>query len=421
MIEKIILENNLQVVLEHIPSVRSVCFGIWVKNGSRNETKEVSGISHFIEHMLFKGTEKMTAKDIADRMDAVGGQLNAFTAKEYTCYYTRVLDTHFDVALDVLTDMFLNSVFDDSEIVKERNVIMEEINMYEDNAEDLAHDLINKCVWKNDSLGMPILGTKESISQFDHKMFENFIHRHYFPENTVLAISGNFERDAVLEKLQEIFSGYHCKNPLKTKKFDTTYHQGIITKEKDIEQVHLLTAFPGVGLGSDDAYTMSVLNTIFGGGMSSRLFQAVREEAGLAYSIYSFNSSYMGNGIFTIYSGLNKNQAPELISTVIKEIKKLYTDKITEDRLDRTKEQLKSNYVLSLESTTSRMNAIGRSQLMLGRIQTPEEILEKIDNVTLDTVYELAKRTFDFDKMSICAVGNVSGLDFTEMLENGKK
>jgi len=420
MIENIKLENNLQIVFEKIPSVRSVCFGIWVKNGSRNESAKVNGISHFIEHMLFKGTEKLSARDIADKMDAVGGQLNAFTSKEYTCYYARVLDTHFDVAIDVLTDMFLNSKFDNDEINKERNVIMEEINMYEDTPEDLAHDLIHQCVWRDDSLGFPVLGTKESISTFNHDIFVNYFNRNYYPENTVLAVAGNFDRDKILEKLSDIFKDYGRKNPYQKKKFKTAYTQGIITKVKDIEQVHMIAAFPGVGMGSDDSYKMAVLNTIFGGGMSSRLFQAVREESGLAYSVYSFNSSFADGGLLSIYAGLNKNQAPELIDKIINEIKKLNTNKITEEDLAKTKEQLKSNYVLSLESTTSRMNAIGRGQLMLNKVLTPEEVIEKIDKVSIADLYELTEKTFDFDQMSICAVGNVDGLDFQEMIQNAK-
>lgn len=420
MIENIKLENNLQIVFEKIPSVRSVCFGIWVKNGSRNESAKVNGISHFIEHMLFKGTEKLSARDIADKMDAVGGQLNAFTSKEYTCYYARVLDTHFDVAIDVLTDMFLNSKFDNDEINKERNVIMEEINMYEDTPEDLAHDLIHQCVWRDDSLGFPVLGTKESISTFNHDIFVNYFNRNYYPENTVLAVAGNFDRDKILEKLSDIFKDYGRKNPYQKKKFKTAYTQGIITKVKDIEQVHMIAAFPGVGMGSEDSYKMAVLNTIFGGGMSSRLFQAVREESGLAYSVYSFNSSFADGGLLSIYAGLNKNQAPELIDKIINEIKKLNTNKITEEDLAKTKEQLKSNYVLSLESTTSRMNAIGRGQLMLNKVLTPEEVIEKIDKVSIVDLYELTEKTFDFDQMSICAVGNVDGLDFQEMIQNAK-
>lgn len=420
MIENIKLENNLQIVFEKIPSVRSVCFGIWVRNGSRNESAQVNGISHFIEHMLFKGTEKLSARDIADKMDAVGGQLNAFTSKEYTCYYARVLDTHFDVAIDVLTDMFLNSKFDNDEISKERNVIMEEINMYEDTPEDLAYDLIHQCVWRDDSLGFPVLGTKESISTFNHEVFVNYFNRNYYPENTVLAVAGNFDRDEVLEKLSDIFKDYGRKNPYQKKKFKTTYTQGIITKSKEIEQVHMVTAFPGIGMGSDDSYKMAVLNTIFGGGMSSRLFQSIREESGLAYSVYSFNSSFADGGLLSIYAGLNKNQTPELIDKIVKEIKNLNTNKITEEDLAKTKEQLKSNYVLSLESTTSRMNAIGRGQLMLDKVLTPEEIIEKIDQVSIADVYELIEKTFDFDQMSICAVGNVDGLDFQEMIQHAK-
>lgn len=410
------LSNNMEVVMERIPHVRTVTLGIWVRNGSRNENEETNGISHFIEHMLFKGTEKLSAKDIADKMDEVGGQLNAFTSKEFTCYYSRVLDTHLDVAIDTLSDMFLNSKFDSKEIDKERNVIIEEINMYEDSPDDLAMDLIQMSSWDKDSLGMPIIGTKENILRFKQEDFLNFINEKYFPANTVIAVCGNFDEDEIIEKLENAFGNYTNNGDYKRPEFNTEYKQGIITREKDIEQVHMIMAFPGIGMEDEDNYTMNVLNTILGGGMSSRLFQSVREEKGLVYNIFSYNASFYNIGLYTIYAALNKNQVEELYKTVKEEIHNLSTDKITEEKLESTKEQLKSRYLMSHESTGNRMNAIGRSQIMLGRVLSPDETIKKIDEVTLDGIYKLIDKTFDFDKMSVCGVGNIKNIDFGKLI-----
>lgn len=416
MFNKTVLPNGLTIASETIPFVRSVSFGIWVKNGSRHENTGNNGISHFIEHMLFKGTENRTAKDIADSMDQVGGQLNAFTSKEYTCYYTRTLDSHFDIALDVLSDMFFHSKFDESDIQKERNVILEEISMYEDTPEDLVHDLLQLNIWKNDPLGFSILGTADSISSLDRKAFVDYFQAHYRPDQTVIAIAGNFEEEVAIKKIEACFGHFKRQTDDEEKAYDTAYHPCVLTKEKDIEQVHLCMSFPSISIGSTLAYPLAALNTFFGGGMSSRLFQTIREEHGYAYSVYSYNTSYTDTGLFTIYAGLNPTQSEPVIRLVIDEINRLFFKRITLDQLEKTKEQLKSNYVLSLESSTNRMNSIGRSQLMLNRFYTPDELIEKIEEVTLDHVYQLTEQIFDMNKLSLCAVGCVADIDYEEIL-----
>lgn len=418
MVQTMKLPNGLHIVTERIPFVRSVAFGIWVRNGSRNENVDTMGMSHFIEHLFFKGTHRRSAADIAEEMDAIGGQLNAYTTKEFTCYYTLSLDTHFYTALDVLADMFFNSKFDDADIKKELNVIIEEINMYEDTPEELVHDLLQASIWRKDPLGYPILGEEATISTFDNGMFRTFYNERYRPENTVVAVAGNFDADEVVKKIESYFGGFRRVGDYARESYETVYTPAVVAREKDIEQVHLSFGFPGVAIGSAQSYTATVLNTIFGSGMSSRLFQTIREEHGLAYAVYSYNASFTDTGLFTVYAGLGPSQTERVVSLVLGEIKRLRTDRITNEQVAKTKEQLKSNYFLSLESSTSRMNSMGKSQLMLNRILRPEDVVEKIDAVTLDGVYELVESIFDMDKMSLAAVGPVADMDFTEMLRS---
>jgi len=402
--EIITFDNGLRVVMEDIPFVRSVSFGIWVKNGSRDEDASTNGISHFIEHMLFKGTAKRSAKEIADAMDEIGGQVNAYTSKEYTCYYTRTLDSHFDVALDVLSDMFFNARFDPEDIRKEHNVILEEINMYEDTPEDIVHDLLQYAVYKNGSLGLSILGTADSIGTFKRDNFKNYMNTHYVPERTVIAIAGNLSACDALRRVREAFGKFEGQ-ATDAQDLNQVYKPAFAKKEKDIEQVHLCVGFPGIAIGTDASYTMAAINTMLGGGMSSRLFQKIREEHGLAYSVYSYHTGFVDTGLFAIYAALNPAQTDDVMALILGEVKKLFSEKIEKSQLDRTKEQLKSNYILSLESVASRMNSIGRNLLMLNRIVTADELIQKIDAIDLDAFYELCEKVFKMDQMSLAVVG----------------
>lgn len=420
MVNTITLSNGVKIVLEKMPYVSSISFGIWVKNGSRNESEDTSGMSHFIEHMLFKGTDKRSAKDIAYEIDSIGGQINAYTTKEYTCYYTKTLNTHFDLALDVLSDMFFNSKFDDEEIKKEKNVILEEISMYEDTPEEVAHDLLQYNIWKDYALGLPILGSEKNINSFNSDNFKDYYNTNYHPQNTIIAISGNFDEDEIIKKIENCFGGFYRDKEYVGDSTVTKYNSSIVTKEKDIEQLHIIAGFPGLPLGSDGTYTMAALNTIFGGGMSSRIFQKIREEHGLAYSVYSYHSSYKDVGLFSIYAGLNKSNAEDVLNYMVSEVKRLYTDKITKDQLNRTKEQIKSNYLLSLESSSSRMSSIGRSQLLLNRVLSQSDIINKIDSITIEKVYDVAEQVLNLDNMSLSVVGNTNGINFKEILDNAR-
>ncbi len=399
------LPNGVQIVFEKLPYLRSVAFGIWVKNGSKYETKEQNGISHFIEHLLFKGTEKLSAKDIATNLDKIGGQINAFTSKEYTCYYTKTLDTHIYKAIDVLADMYFNSKFDSEEIQKESNVILEEINMYEDSPEDLCFDILNEKVFENSSLGYPIIGTKETVKSFKRNDFIDFFKKKYTPQNTIVSVTGNFDE----QQMQSIIEKYFCnfkniedenknyKNPI--------YVPNLVYKKKDIEQIHLAMAFDGVKAGIDENYDLAILNTMLGGGMSSVLFQKVREEKGLAYSVYSQNTSYKEAGIYTIYAGLNLSNLDNTIKLILEEINNL---KLDEQLIEMTKEQVKSNYVLSLEGSFTRMNSMGRSLTLLDRILTPDQVIKKIDSVNLESVKNISNKVLNNENLSISVVGNIT-------------
>lgn len=406
MIEKNNLSNGMRIVTEEMPHVRSISFGVWVKTGSRNEENKLNGISHFIEHMIFKGSENRTAKQVADEMDAIGGQINAYTTKEYTCYYIRVLDNHLETGLDILSDILINPKFEEDEIQKECNVITEEILMYEDSPEDFVYENLEKGIFTNNPLGNPISGDAATIKTFTRKTFMDYYKHYYHPQNIVISAAGGFKTKELLETVDKYFGQLMRNFDYPVPSLTCSYSKTVVKKEKDIEQVHLCLGFPGIPLGDDDAHVMAVFNTIFGGGMSSRLFQNIREQHGLTYSIYSHNISYLGCGVYAIYAALNPGLVPSAMDMIEAEIKRLNTEPIENEQVAKTKEQLKSNYIMGLESTISRMSALGRSSLMLERILTPEEVFEKVDRVTTKDIHRITADIFAPDKMSIAMVGN---------------
>jgi predicted Zn-dependent peptidase len=407
MFKKTTLDNGLRIVSEKIPYVRSVSIGVWIGTGSRNENKINNGISHFIEHMLFKGTEKRSAKEIAESIDNIGGQLNAFTGKECTCYYTKTLDTHIEIAVEVLSDMLFNSVFAKKDIDIERKVILEEIGMYEDSPEELVHDILSETVWNGNSLGYPILGTQESLGNMDQETIGEYLKQNYTPYNSVISVAGNFDDDKLVDIIKKYFGKWDLKKSEGRDFEKAEFISDSKIKEKETEQVHICMGFNGIEHGNDKLYTLLAVNNIFGGGMSSRLFQKIREEKGLVYSIYSYPSSYRNAGLFTIYAGMKPEHMPKVSGMIIDEINKLLKNGISKDDLEKSKEQLKGNFILGLESTSSRMNSIGKSELMLERIFSPEEVLEKIDEITMKSVDEIISKIFRLDKMSFTAVGNI--------------
>lgn len=420
MVQLCTLKNGVQLVLEDIPYVKSIALGIWVKNGSRNESKIQNGISHFIEHMMFKGTDHRTAKEIAEEMDAVGGQINAFTTKEYTCYHTRVLDKHFDKAWDILCDLFFHSSFADEEIEKEKSVILEEIGMYQDSPEDIAFEQLQKAVWSNSPLGMPILGTEETISHFTGAELRQYYSQNYIPAKTVISVAGNFDRIEMQNKLQSQFESWEGDGSSPNAGIKTEYKPAIALKEKDTEQVHLCLACPGISSNSENRFCFAVFNTIFGGGLSSRLFQKIREEKGLVYSIYSFTQAYQETGLYSMAASMNATQVEEVLYSILNEIKNLSVNKITEKEIQLTKQQLISNLIISDEGTGSRMSSNGGSLLIRGKIQDVNEMIEKIEAVSQEDVEKVIHSVLRFPQFSLSAVGRIKGLKLEKIVEEAR-
>ncbi len=421
MIETITLENGLKIVMEEISYVRSIAFGIWIKTGTRFEKPEENGVSHFIEHLMFKGTASRSAKDIAEEMDSVGGQINAYTTKEYTCYYTRTLDRHFDKALDVLSDMILNSRFDNGDIEREKEVILEEIEMYLDAPEELVHDALEEAVWRETSLGMPICGTAETLDKMDRNVIKAYYDRTYRPKNTVLSVAGNFKRDEMLKKLEAVFGSWSNDGYERMEYAKATYVPSLVAINKDVEQIHMCFTFKAPKRDSGRKYSMAVMNTLFGGGMSSRLFQRIREDAGLVYTIYSYTSLYSDTGVMTVYACTSPQKAENVISSVFKEIRRLKNEKIEDRLIEVTKEQIISNYIIGSESTANRLNSNGGGMALNDKIVPMEEILEKMEAVDYQSVKETADEIFTAENFSFSAVGNIGNIDFEGMIENGKK
>ncbi|AMA72715.1 MULTISPECIES: M16 family metallopeptidase [Aneurinibacillus] len=393
MIEKYTLENGVRVIIEKIPTVRSVALGVWIGTGSKFESIEWNGISHFIEHMLFKGTATRSAKQIAEAFDQIGGHVNAFTSKEYTCYYARVLDEHAAVALDILADMYFNSVFDEQELQKEKNVVIEEIRMYDDTPDDLVHDIVAKACYETHPLGYSILGTEEVLNRLTRNDIHRYIEARYTPEQTVIAVAGNVS-DKLLSEISRYFSGYKRVTKELTPDVKPDFTAGAICKQKDTEQAHLCLSFPGYEVGHKDIYSLILMNNVLGGSMSSRLFQEVREERGLAYSVYSYHSAFKNAGTFTLYTGTATKQLEEVYNVMIHTVAELRDKGITAEELKKGKEQLKGSLMLSLESTNSRMSRLGKNELLLKRHIELDEMIQRVENVTLENVKKVAEDIF---------------------------
>ncbi|KMK77263.1 M16 family metallopeptidase [Alkalihalobacillus pseudalcaliphilus] len=389
MIQKIELENGVRILAEEIPYVRSVSMGIWVGTGSRNELKEENGISHFLEHMFFKGTETRTAAEIAESFDRIGGQVNAFTSKEYTCYYAKVLDEHTQIAIDILSDMFFHSKFDKTELQKERNVVLEEIKMVDDTPDDIVHDLLSEVSYGNHALAYPILGTVQTLETFTNEHLRDYMDRYYTGDYVVISIAGNITKE-MIEQIKEVFSKVKPTTHTPTITAPTFMPEKIVRK-KDTEQAHICLGYPGLEIGHKDIYGLVLLNNLLGGSMSSRLFQEIREQRGLCYSVFSYHSSYQDSGMLTIYAGTGHKQLDELVTAVKETTEQLSASGMTAKELENGKEQLKGNLMLSLESTNSRMSRNGKNELLLKKHRSLDEIIEEINDVNLEDVNQLAK------------------------------
>ncbi|GAB6180708.1 pitrilysin family protein [Desulfotomaculum defluvii] len=402
--QKEVLPNGVRILTQQVSHVRSVALGIWVDVGSRDESDQTAGISHYIEHMMFKGTKHRTAKQIAEELDAVGGQLNAFTTKEYTCYYAKVLDEHFNLAVDVLSDMLFHSNISEKDVEREKNVILEEIKMYEDAPDELVHDMFAKTIWSGHPLGRPIIGTAETVSSFTHKDLRAYMQQNYTPNRIVVSVAGNITHQQVVEKLLPLFSSLTGEQVTRDLKIPT-HSIEVNCRNKETEQVHMVIGAPGLRLDDDELYVAQVINTVLGGGLSSRLFQEIREQRGLVYTVYSYHSSYYDTGIFGVYAGLSKENVNQAMDLIFKEIKDVKKNGILKEELQRAKDQLKGNLLLSMESVNTHMSRLGKSELYLGKVYSPEEIVEKLNRITLEDILRVANTLFQPDKFSMAAIG----------------
>ena len=396
----------MRVITESMPAFRSASIGIWADIGSAAESNEQRGISHLVEHMLFKGTARRTARQIAEEMDGVGGNLNAFTDKESTCYYAKVMDQHLPLAVDVLSDMFLHSKFDQSELGKEQNVVLEEIKMYDDSPDEMIHDLFIQTMWEGSNLGAPTIGFAETVTAVSPADLREHMKRHYAPNSVVVAAAGNVEHEAVVALIADAFTGFEgtCTLPAVESPRATP---NSLFRHKDSEQAYVVLGTPGLSVRDERRYVLSVLDTILGGGMSSRLFQEIREKRGLVYTVYSFQAAYRGAGLFAVYAGTSPQKVSECVSVIGDQFAQLREKTVGEAELRLAKEHIKGSLTLSLESTSSRMIRLGRSEFSLGRQLTTEEIEEKIEAVTAEEIRVLAHELLQEDRLGLCVLGPV--------------
>jgi len=406
------LPNGIRIVTEEINSVHSASIGIWAKTGSRYENDQHHGISHFVEHMLFKGTSNRSARKIAEELEAIGGSLNAFTAKEYTCYYAKVLAENLDIAIDVLADMYFNSLFELKEIEKEKNVIIEEIKMYEDSPDELVHDLFANAIWPNHPLGRPIIGTIGSLKKIYCSDLLAYCRDHYTANNTVIAVAGNIDHKNVVDQISSNFGNMAVS--INGKESSPPISEAtVLMEQKDLEQLQICLGGPGLAQDDDDIYVLNVLNNVLGGGLSSRLFQEIREERGLAYSVYSYQTAYRDSGLFTVYAGTSPDNLESVLRLVVKELLELASKGTTEEELTRTKQQLKGNLLLSLENVNNRMMRLGKTEICFDRVINIEEILKKIADVNMEAVKSLAERLFVIDNLTFTSIGPVTMKDLS--------
>jgi predicted Zn-dependent peptidase len=409
-IRRTTLPNGLTILTEKMEHIRSVAMGVWVRSGSRHELAPVNGISHFVEHMVFKGTKSRSAKMLAREVDAIGGNLDAFTGKETVCFNIKVLDEHVPVALDVLSDLVLNPTFASEEIDRERGVILEEIKMDEDNPDFLVHEIFTQNFWKDHPLGKPILGTKETVRSFERETLFDFYGARFLGGNMIFSAAGNIDHDSFVEQVTRKFeslpagvSGFSAAAPKTTARIN-------LRNKKSLEQVQLCLGVPAPPVADEERYTTLILNTVLGGGMSSRLFQTIREERGLAYAIYSDLNPYSDTGSLCVYAGTSSAKAIDVIDLVMAEFSRLKTELLQEDELRRAKDQLKGNLLLSLESSTSRMSNLARQQMYFNYFFGQQEILDKVEAVTAEQVMAMANLLFRPELVAVTLLGRLDGL-----------
>jgi predicted Zn-dependent peptidase len=406
MYKKTTLPNGLRIITETMPAVRSASVGIWADVGSSVESSDRRGISHLVEHMLFKGTQRRSARQIAETMDGVGGNLNAFTDKETTCYYAKVIDRHVPLALDVLADMFLHSTFDTRELAKEQNVILEEIKMYEDSPDELIHDVFLQTMWRGSSLGEPTIGFADTVVRITPDDLRAHMRAHYAPNSVIVAAAGNVEHERFVELVCEQFAKFQGVCEISEPQGPAAMPAANV-RYRDSEQAYVVVGTQGIDVRDERRYALSLLDTVLGGGMSSRLFQEIREQRGLVYSVYSFQAGYRAAGLFGVYAGTSPGNVQACIDVIVEQFARSRNVLIGAQEFQLAKEHIKGNLTLSLESTSGRMMRLGRNEFALGRHVTHEELERKIDAVSAEEVQELARELLLDENLGLCIIGPV--------------
>ncbi len=412
-VRKDVLPNGLTILTEAMPAVRSVSMGIWVKTGSRQESEEENGISHFIEHMVFKGTKNRSAEQIAREADSIGGHLDAFTAKECTSFSVKALDEHVPRAFDILSDLFINPLFRPEDILKESKVIQEEIKMVEDTPDDLVHEIFTQSYWRGQALGRPILGTRRTVGSFNRERLCDYFQRHYTPNSTLLAAAGNVEHARFVDLVAKSF-GDLPGGPAAGDGPTPTPHPSIRHRhKKELEQAHLCVGAPSYPQPHEKRFACYILNSVLGGGMSSRLFQNIREKRGLAYAVFSGLSSFRDAGCLSVYAGTSLENARQVLGLILDEFRQLKSEAISDQELQHAKDYLKGNLLLSLETTGSRMSNVARQEMYFGRYISLDETSQRVDEVTSSEVLEVAREFFQTDRLAVTFLGPINDFRFT--------
>lgn len=409
-----ILPNGLRILTRNMPHLKTVSLGAWVKTGSRCESEDINGISHFLEHMAFKGTENRNAFEISEEIEFVGGIPNAYTSREFTAYFAKVLKDNVEIGVDIIADIIQNSVFPEEELIKERDVVIQEIKSSIDTPDDIVFDHLQSVAYGNQPIGMTILGDEKNINSFNRDTLINYIKDGYSAKNMVVSAAGNINHDEFVNLVKKYFTNLSDHNITAPQK--SVYTGGFKSETRDIKQAHILFGFNGLSYRDDDYYSSLVFSTILGSGMSSRLFQEVREKKGLVYSIYSFANSYADNGLFGIYGGTGEKEVTELIPTICDEINKIASEKVNDKELERAKNQMKASIAMSLENPSSICELMARQMLAFGRSLTVSDIIETIENTDKDKILDIAQRTFS-SKLSYSAVGAIKDIEAYEKVQ----
>ncbi len=412
-IQKQVLPNGLVVITETMPHVRSVSVGIWVRTGSRRETPAENGLSHFIEHMVFKGTERRTAEEIARSMDSVGGMLDAFTAKEMVCFNAKVLDEHLPIAFEVIADFVLRPLFAEEDVAKEKQVVLEEIKMDQDNPDYLVHELFTQGFWPDHSLGRPILGTPETVRAFTRELLFDRFRSWFAPNRLVITAAGNLTHERLLGLVEREFAAIRPASPFNGDRAPRTGAPILLETKRELEQVHICIGVPSYPLAHERRFAVSVLNNLLGGGMSSRLFQNIREKQGLAYAVFSELSPYSDTGMLSVYAGTALETSAQVVDLVVREFRELKASPVPDEELRRAKDHLKGSLMLSLESTSARMSNLARQELYFGRFLSLDEILASIEAVAREEVQSIAQEFFRTEHVAVTVLGDLDGFSLT--------